>query len=125
MISIDRKVCRDILAVTSNYSDWILYDPALNGYCFWDGTHPERPSFVSSVVTQETQSALLRIEDAGLIKRMKGITGGGLIFHITAELLHRKAFFFDAITRRFLWGFIAGVSSTLIPQLIYFFITTR
>ena len=125
MIRIDRKVCRDILSITSNYSDWILYDPVLNGYCFWDGSHPERASVESSVVTQETRYALQRIENAGLIKRMQGIHGGGLIFHIAPELLHRKAFFFDAITRRFLWGFIAGVSSTLIPQLIYFFVTNR
>lgn len=118
MIRLDKKVCHDILKITSAYNELILYDPALNGYCHWDGSHPEKPDLASSLSVSETRSSLLRLETSGLIKRIQGISGGGIIFHITAELLHRKAFWIDRTAKPFIAGFVSGIAVGVFANLL-------
>lgn len=109
MIGIDRKVCRDILKTTKDYSVSILFDPALGGYCRWNMRHPEKIDLKSSVPVCEVPGALQRLEKMDLIHKIQGIASGGVIFCITPELLHSKSFWFDRVTKKFLAGFVSGV----------------
>lgn len=122
MISIDRKVSRDILKVTKDYNVKILFDPALGGFSIWHMSHPDKVECVPSVSIAEVPGALERLEERGMIKKTQGIWGGGMIFHITPELLHAKAFWWDRFSKKFWGGFVAGVVASVASGLILHFL---
>ena len=109
MIAIDRKVCRDILKMTTDYNVSVFFGPALGGYSTWHLHYPENVELVSSVPIAEVPGALQRLEDRNLIKKIQGSMNGGVIFRITPELLHAKAFWWDRFTKKTIGGFVIGV----------------
>ena len=116
MISIDRKVCSSILRLSQDYETFFRYR---KGDSFLSANEA---SACLDVPASEVYESLKRLESNGLIRHTFWTLGGSVDFQIAPELLHRKAFFFDAITRRFLWGFIAGIGATLLPELIIYLI---
>ena len=118
MILIDRKVCRDILKTTTDYDDLILFDPELSGYSMWGYTSPEQAKVISSVPVSEVPGSLSRLITRGMIRKFQGISGGGMVFCITPELLHAKAFWWDRFTKRFWGGYALGVITALTANLL-------
>lgn len=118
MISIDRKVSRDILSVTKDYNVKILFDPALGGFAVWHMSHPDKANRVPSVPITEVSGALERMEERGMIKKIQGTWGGSMIFCITPELLHAKAFWWDRFSKKFWGGFAAGIAASVASGLI-------
>lgn len=123
MISIDRKVSRDILKITTQYNDSILFDPTIGGFCKWRGTHPDKAEQIASVPVSEIPGALRRPEERGMIKKIQGLMGDGMIFRITPELLHAKAFWWDRFTKTYVAGFVSGVLTTVVSGLLLHFLT--
>ena len=123
MIRIDRKVCRDILRITNRYDVDLFFDPDFGGFSIWHGTHPDRPEFIPSVPLHEVAGSLNRLLERGMIKKIVGSWSGGMIFQITPELLHAKAFWFDRVTKKYLAGFISGVATSVVAGLIIHFVT--
>ena len=39
MIRFDRKLCRDILRITTDYNTSIIFDPAVGGFALWHLHH--------------------------------------------------------------------------------------
>ena len=122
MIRIDRKTCKDILKVTKSYDDDIFFHPSIGGFCIWTGSHPDHASVKSSSDIDEIPGSLNRLVDSKLIIKQIGTMDKGMIFHITPELLHYKAFWFDRISRKFATGFLAGVASAVAADIIFHFI---
>ena len=123
MIRVDRKVCHDIMKVTDKYNVSILFHPDLGGYCKWHGTHPDSPEVVPSVQIEEIPSALDRLISRGMIEKVIGVNGHGMIFRIRPELLHAKAFWFDSFSKKFIGGFVSGILTTVVSSLILHFLT--
>lgn len=123
MISIDRKICRDILKVTTDYNTSVLFDPAIGGYAVWHMSHPETASVTSSVPVNEVPGALRRLEALEMVKKVQGAMNGAVIFRITPELLHAKAFWWDRFTKTYVAGFISGVLITVASGLLLHFLT--
>lgn len=122
MIRIDRKTCRDILRVTKRYDNKVFFHPDISGYCLWSGAHPKHASVVSSVPVSEVFGSLNRLNDQKLIEKQMGVMGNGMIFCITPELLHYKAFWFDRFTRTFLAGFLSGIATSVVAGLVLHFL---
>lgn len=122
MISIDRKARHDILEVTKNYDDDIFFHPNIDGFCIWTGAHPDRASVKPSISCSEVPGVLNRFKQSGLIDEVIGVDGHGMIFRITPELLHYKAFWWDKSGRPFILGFISGIAATVISGLILHFV---
>lgn len=118
MVSIDRKVCRDILKLTRQYDSAILFDPDLEGYSLLDYVAPSKADVLSSVPVSEVPGSLRRLIDRGMIEKQQGISGGGMIFNITPELLHAKAFWWDRFTKCFWGGFVSGVAVGITANLL-------
>lgn len=118
MISIDRKVIRDILKVTKDYNVKILFDPALGGFAPWNMSHPDKAERAPSVPISEVSGALKRLEECGMIQKVQGTWNGGMVFRITPELLHAKAFWWDRFSKKFWGGFATGIVASVIAGLI-------
>lgn len=118
MISIDRKVCRDILKVTTDYNTSVIFSPDLGGYAIWHMRHPEKADLVSSVRPEEVPYALDRLSKRGMIVKIQGSFGGGLVFRIKSELLHAKRFWFDSFSKKFIGGFVSGVITGVVADLL-------
>lgn len=118
MISIDRKVSRDILKTTKQYDQSILFDPSLGGFAIWRMSHPDKADQVCSVPVSEVPGALQRLADRGMINKIQGTWSGGMIFRITPELLHAKAFWWDRFSKKFWGGFVMGVITALTANLL-------
>lgn len=123
MINMDRKTCRDILRLTSSYDACLFFDPVLGGYAFWHGACPETIDKQPSIKADEVAGSLSRLVEAGLIKKIQGSMNGGMIFRVTPELRHYKAFWFDRFTKTYLAGFISGVGVSVISGLLIHFLT--
>lgn len=121
MIRIDHKVCRDILRITNRYDVSIIYDAGLEGFAIWSGCRPENV-VVPSVPTDDVPGALQRLSDRGVIKKLQGLSGGGMIFRVTPQLRHAKAFWFDQFTKTYFGGFVSGVLATVVGGIILHFI---
>ena len=122
MISIDRKVCRDLLKITTDYNVSLFFDPDLGGYCMWHMHRPDNVEFVSSVPVTEVPGSLQRLEKRNMIKKIQGSMNGAIIFQITPELLHAKAFWWDRVSKRFIGGFVTGVVVGIAANLLTPFI---
>ena len=118
MIKIDRKVCRDILKLTHDYDKSLFFSPSLGGFSFWHNSPPEKPEIKSSAPLSEIYESLLRLEERGLIHIIQKSWNKDVIFRITPELLHYKAFWFDRFTRTYVAGFISGVLTALLSGLL-------
>lgn len=118
MIRIDRRVCRDILKVSKDYDKSILFATELGGFSVWHGSRPDRVDVMSSVNVSEVPGSLERLIDRGLINKIQSLSGGGMIFTITPELLHAKAFWWDRFTKVFWGGFVIGVVTGLLANLL-------
>lgn len=118
MIRIDRYVCRDILKVTRDYQTQIVFAPDLGGFGVWIGCRPNREEVIPTVNVSEVPGSLERLIDRGLINKIQGLSGGGMIFTITPELLHAKAFWWDRFTKVFWGGFVIGVVTGLLANLL-------
>ncbi len=123
MISIDRKVCHDVLRVTNDYNASVLFDPAIGGYAIWHMSHPETASVISSVPINEVPGALRRLEKQEMIKKIQGAMNGAVVFRITPELLHAKTFWWDRFTKTYVAGFISGVLITVASGLLLHLLT--
>ena len=123
MISIDRKVCKDILKVTKDYKDQVFFSPDLGGYAIWHMCHPEKAELESSVPVSEVSGSLARLVERKMIRKIQGSYNGGTIFRINPELLHAKAFWFDRVTKTYVGGFVSGVLSTLLGGLLLHYFT--
>ena len=121
MIKIDRKTCRDILRVTTSYKEWINFSHKDGGYSLNSNSAPVVIS--ASIPLKEVSGSLLRLEASGLIKKISDVWGDDMIFVITPELLHYKAFWFDRFTKTYLAGFISGVGVSVISGLLIHFLT--
>ena len=124
MIRIDRKTCRDILSLTKSYNVDLFFSPDHGGYSYWHSSHPKSIDKTPSINVKEVPDSLSRLAKQGLIKKIQGIMGGGMIFRITPELLHYKAFWFDRFTKKFFGGFVSGIAVTVIADLIIRFIAS-
>lgn len=118
MISIDRKVSRDILKVTRDYNQKVLFDTSLGGYSIWRMHNTGKIEQTSSVPASEVPGALQRLADRGMIEKVQGIMGGGMIFRIRPELLHARAFWWDRFTKKFWSGYVLGVITALTANLL-------
>ena len=121
MINMDRKTCRDILRVTTSYKDWICFSHEDGGYSL--SSNSDSLVISSSIPLKEVSGSLLRLEASGLIKKISDVWGDDMIFVITPELLHYKAFWFDRLTKTYLAGFISGVGVSVISGLLIHFLT--
>lgn len=109
MIRIDRKTCRDIQNLAKSYDENLFFSPDLGGYCHWHYSHPEKAEKAPSINLDEVPGSLSRLVDSGLIKKIQGSMNGGMIFRITPELRHYKAFWFDRFSKKFTVGFVSGI----------------
>lgn len=109
MIRYDRKTCKDILKLTDKYDDLVIFDPDIGGYCNFDSDNQEEAEVKPSIPVSEVTGALHRLEERGMIKKISGTWSGGMVFSITPELLHAKAFWWDRFSKRFLGGFVSGL----------------
>lgn len=123
MISIDRKTCRDILNVTRDYNQKIMFDPSLGGYSIWRMHNSVKIEQSCTVPVSEVPGSLQRLIDRNMIEKVQGIMGGGMIFRIRPDLLHAKAFWWDRFTKKFWGGFAAGVATSVVSGLILHFLT--
>ena len=124
MISIDRKVCKDILKVTKDYNVSIMFSPDIEGYAVWHMHHPEKANQLSSVPVSEVLGALDRLSEKKLIKKIQGSLGGGMVFRITPELLHYESFWWDRVSKTYVAGFASGVLTTVCGGLLLHFLTS-
>ena len=118
MISIDRKTIKDILKVTESYDESIFFHPNIGGFCIWPGYFPDQASVKPSSDICEIPGSLNRLVDAKLIIKIQGAYDNGMIFRITPELLHSKAFWFDRVSKKFLGGFLTGVAAAVVADLL-------
>lgn len=118
MIAIDRKVCKDILKLTKDYNTSVIFAPDINGYAIWHKYHPEKADQPSSVPAHEVKDSLVRLSDRKMILKIQGSMSGAVVFRITPELLHAKAFWWDRFSKTYVAGFISGVASSVAGGLI-------
>lgn len=122
MIRIDRKTCRDIQSLAKSYDENLFFSPDLGGYCHWSNPHPEKVEKLPSIDLDEVPGSLSRLADSGLIKKIQGSMNGGMIFRVTPEFRHYKAFQFDQVTKPYLAGFASGVAVSVLSGLLLHFI---
>ena len=119
MIRIDRKVTHDILKLTKSYDSSIIFDPAIDGYAFWRAKRPESAKVKSSVPNHEVAGSLNRLVDRGMIDKVQSSWSGAIVFRITPELVHAKAFWFDRVTKKFIGGVVTGACATAAGDIIF------
>lgn len=122
MIRIDRKTYKDILKVTRRYDVPVFFHPDINGFSIWRSVQPDHTDVISSVPIDEVPDALNRLADLDWIEKEIGVSGNGMIFHITPKLLHHKAFWLDRFSHTYIGGFISGVATSVIAGLILHFL---
>ena len=118
MISIDRKVCKDILKITKDYNVSVIFAPELGGYAKWHMYLPEKAERISSVRVDEVPEALNRLVERKFIRKINGSMSGAMVFRIMPELLHAKAFWFDRFSKKFWVGLVSGIVIGLIANLL-------
>lgn len=123
MISLDRKLCKDILRFTSDYNASVIFDPALGGFAHWHMSHPDAVEMVSSIPANEVSGSLARLEQRSMVRIIQRSAGGSVIFRITPELLHAKSFWWDRFTKTYLAGFISGVLTAVVGGLLLHWLT--
>lgn len=118
MIRFDRKLCRDILRITTDYNTSIIFDPAVGGFALWHLHHPDRAEVIPSIPLSEVPASLSRLEERSMIQTIQRSMNGAVIFRIRPELLHAKAFCWDRFTKKFWGGFVSGILVGLIANLL-------
>lgn len=114
MIGMDRKIVKTILEISDSYDSAFSYHGD-------DGIYFDKKLYKLPVPPSEIKPALLRLIELGYLKqtlRPYGVT----VFSITPELKHARAFWFDRVTKRFLGGFVTGVTTAVATGLILRFI---
>lgn len=111
MIRIDRKLSKAILKISDSYDSEFFYDIDENGIFFNDKLYSV------PIDKSEIKGSLVRLIDAGYLIPSNN-AWCTIEFSISPELKHAKAFWFDRITKRFIYGFISGVLTSISAALL-------
>ncbi len=120
MIKTDRKIKNKILQLAPDMNDEIHYNPFECRLEIMKGYHEVSRSIPLEVEPQLVEESLQRLIDAGYL-RVTFSFMGGYIFSITSRFVLRREFFWDNFTQKFTYGFITGVSTTVIAELLVAF----
>jgi hypothetical protein len=111
MIRIDRKLSKAILKISDSYDSEFFYDIDKSEILFNDKLYSV------PIDKAEIKASLDRLINAGyLIPSVNSWCTVG--FSISPELKHAKAFWFDRVTKRFIYGFISGVVTSVTAALL-------
>lgn len=113
MIRSDRKVAGAALKLTRDYSKALSLDSS-GVLCLCDS--PDK-AIALKIPVQDALEAVDRLVAKGYF-RIHTKYWGGYSFTITSYLNHRFAFFWDRFTRKFLFGYIAGIVSGVIVTVL-------
>lgn len=122
MVNIDKKVARSARKLSKNYSDILWYKPSSKEFhVVHDGATPDR-SVPVRVPPMEIPAAVDRLARDGYLHTVSSSPDGERYFSITPELLHRFAFWFDEITKKFWVGFVTGFATAIATGAVTWFI---
>ncbi|WP_281522850.1 hypothetical protein [Mogibacterium timidum] len=111
MIRIDRKLSNAILKISDSYDSEFFYDIDENGIFFNDKLYSV------PIDKSEIKGSLVRLIDAGYLIPAAN-SWCTVEFSISPELKHAKAFWFDRVSKRFIYGFISGVLTSVTAMLL-------
>lgn len=123
MISVDMKMCRRIKKLTCDYSKIIFYRSGSGELSLVKDGGTPKESVPLTIPDSEAFGSFDRLADLGLIKLRKDIPEpNNRYFYVTPELVHRKAFLFDAFSKKFIGGFFSGAAVLIVAELVLYFI---
>lgn len=121
MIRIDRKIARLVIRESGKRYDTIfLFDgstPKLFIVPYVGSSDPIR-SVDIAVPQQDIPESINRLTASGHLKKESGIMHNGSYFSMTPLLLHRYAFWIDAFTKKFWYGFLSGVITSVVAGVL-------
>ena len=125
MIAIDRKIAKTVLKEAgSSYHVTFLFDGFTPSLFIvpYAGSASSEKEIPLPVRAEEIPGSLDRLFRSGHLKKEKGIMHNGCYFTMTPLLLHRFAFWLDAFTKKFWYGFFSGIATAVAGGVILHFI---
>ena len=112
MITIDKKVIRAILKLSSSYDQLFDFKTDESVLRLFGTDVSAKLNFHPA----EIYDSLYRLNDLGYIHLIN--REGHIFFEIKPRINHRFAWWLDTFSKRFLFGFVAGVMSGIIITVI-------
>ena len=113
MISIDRKMISAIQKLTDSFHDELHFDSASSSLQVIQYYREVLISLLIDMLPEEAEESIERLIGLGYLRKVSRWYGG-YSFCMTPALKHRRAFWWDAFSKKFWGGFVSGLISGII-----------